>query len=267
MTVLRAARAPVIYHYLSMPVPYQPALTLQQKIHELQLAERREGSSQEHPDILVLLQHRPVYTGGRRQHVQEMLADQERLQKLGSDWIPTSRGGETTFHGPGQIVAYPLFDIGRMSLSIRDYICHLQRVMKLMAIEEHGLIPHESSHTGLFLSKSEKLGSIGVQVRHRLTTHGLALNITNEPIPWFDQVVACGLTDVHAVSINGATGRSLDVESQVDPLIDKFETVFDRTMRRICEEDGEVYNLIRSLEVQAELAGPYERVPKSTRVS
>lgn len=106
----------ILFHHLRTPVPYKPALALQQRIHELQLTRRREGKH--HPDVLLLLQHRPVYTGGRRQHVDELGAEQARLQRLGADWIPTARGGETTYHGPGQIVAYPLFDLGRMSVSV-----------------------------------------------------------------------------------------------------------------------------------------------------
>lgn len=113
-----AAATPILYHYLSPPIPYAPGLALQQRIHDIQLARRREAKH--HPDVLLLLQHRPVYTGGRRQKEDELASEQARLQKLGADWIATARGGQTTFHGPGQIVAYPLFDLGRMNVRTLD---------------------------------------------------------------------------------------------------------------------------------------------------
>jgi len=108
----------VLWHLFSKPVPYEAALRFQENIHQLQLSRRR--SAQSCPDILLLLEHRPVYTTGRRQLADELANERLRLQGLGADWIPTSRGGETTFHGPGQIVGYPLLDLRRMSVSGAD---------------------------------------------------------------------------------------------------------------------------------------------------
>ncbi len=105
---------PILFHYFSTPLPYLRTLALQQSIHDLQLQSRRKG--RQSPDILLLLQHRPVYTGGKRQDETALADERSRLRNLGADWIPTSRGGETTFHGPGQFVAYPLMDLGRMSV-------------------------------------------------------------------------------------------------------------------------------------------------------
>lgn len=108
----------VLWHFFSKPVPYGAALKLQENIHHLQLSRRRWD--QNCPDILLLLEHRPVYTMGRRQPADELVNERYRLQGLGADWIATSRGGETTFHGPGQIVGYPLLDLRRMSVSEPD---------------------------------------------------------------------------------------------------------------------------------------------------
>lgn len=105
---------PILFHYFSTPLPYLRTLALQQSIHDLQLQYRRKGWQP--PDVLLLLQHRPVYTGGKRQYETALADERSRLRDLGADWIPTSRGGQTTFHGPGQLVAYPLMDIGRMSV-------------------------------------------------------------------------------------------------------------------------------------------------------
>lgn len=105
---------PILYKVFKTPLPYKQTLALQHQIHQLQLNRRRAGA--EYPDVLLLLQHRPTYTGGRRQNAQDLSAEESRLTGIGADWVPTDRGGETTFHGPGQIVGYPLLDLGRMKV-------------------------------------------------------------------------------------------------------------------------------------------------------
>jgi lipoyl(octanoyl) transferase len=105
----------ILLHYFPTPTPYPPTLELQEYIHQYQLSRRRLGY--EAPNILLLLQHRPVYTAGRRQSVGELAEEMARLRQMGADWVRTARGGETTYHGPGQIVAYPLFDLAQFSVS------------------------------------------------------------------------------------------------------------------------------------------------------
>jgi lipoate-protein ligase B len=112
---------PILYHRFAVPLPYTPTLALQHKLHQYQLSRRRE--SQNHPDLLLLLEHRPVYTGGRRQKSEELEEERKRLEGLGADWVATDRGGQTTYHGPGQITGYPLLDLGRMG------VCYLARVV------------------------------------------------------------------------------------------------------------------------------------------
>lgn len=105
---------PILYRRFACPLPYAQTLALQHKLHEYQLSRRR--ASQDHPDLLLLLEHRPVYTGGRRQKTEELEEERKRLEGLGADWVATDRGGQTTYHGPGQITGYPLLDLGRMGV-------------------------------------------------------------------------------------------------------------------------------------------------------
>jgi len=240
---------PILYHYFSRPLPYHRALQLQESIHALQLQQRR-SSSASHRDILLLLQHKPVYTGGRRQTQSETASERARLTALGADFVLSRRGGELTYHGPGQIVGYPLLDLGRAkpAIGIRDYICRLQRVLSLHLREAHGLRPATSEHTGVFLGEHEKVASIGVQVRHRLTTHGFAMNVTREPRAWFDKVVACGLADVKAASIEGATGRNVQVETEVPGIVERFGRVMERHMVPLQPESSELSELVYALE-------------------
>jgi len=95
---------PIFYHYFQFPLQYARTLALQERIHELQLLQRKRGH---HKDILLLLQHRPVYTSGRRQTDDSVQPERTRLRSLGADFVTTARGGELTYHGPGQIVGYP----------------------------------------------------------------------------------------------------------------------------------------------------------------
>ncbi|KAF8329087.1 uncharacterized protein EI90DRAFT_1446404 [Cantharellus anzutake] len=250
--------APILFHYFSTPLPYLRTLALQQSIHDFQLQSRRKGH--QFPDILLLLQHRPVYTGGRRQG--HASADERvRLRDTGSEWVPTLRGGETTFHGPGQLVAYPLVDLGRLYLSVRDYVCALQNILASLIVDVHKLPIHKSPHTGIFLSEERKIASIGVQVQHRLTTHGFAVNVTDEPILWFDQVVACGLPEVRAVSISTAVGHDVTVHSQVAPVLSIFASQLKRDMEPLDHKQGEIMSMVRSLEVEAEGEGPWLQKP------
>jgi lipoyl(octanoyl) transferase 2 len=243
---------PIIYHYFSRPLPYLRTLQLQEAIHALQLQQRRTSAS--HQDILLLLQHKPVYTGGRRQTESiETAFERARLTALGADFELVRRGGELTYHGPGQIVGYPLLDLGRTSpaIGIRDYICRLQRTLLLYLREEHGLTPTMSEHTGVFFSEYEKVASIGVQVRHRLTTHGFAMNITSEPRAWFDEIVACGLADVKAASVEDATGRRVDVGMEVPGIVERFGRVMERQVVPLEVGSGELAKLVYTLEQES----------------
>lgn len=242
---------PIIYHYFSRPLPYLRTLQLQEAIHALQLQQRRTSAS--HQDVLLLLQHKPVYTGGRRQTESETALERARLTTLGADFVLAQRGGELTYHGPGQLVGYPLLDLGRTSpaIGIRDYICRLQRMLSLYLREVHGSTPTTSEHTGVFLSANEKVASIGVQVRHRLTTHGFAMNVTREPRAWFDEIVACGLADVKAASVEGATGRKVDVGMEVPGIVDRFGRVMERQMVPLEMGSGELADLVYTLEQES----------------
>jgi lipoyl(octanoyl) transferase len=245
---------PILYHHFPRPLPYLRALQLQESIHALQLQQRRSSTHNRHRDVLLLLQHEPVYTGGRRQtESEETASERARLTALGADFVLSRRGGELTYHGPGQIVGYPLLDLGRAkpAIAIRDYICRLQRVLSLHLREAHGLAPATSEHTGVFLGEREKVASIGVQVRHRLTTHGFAMNVTHEPRAWFDQVVACGLADVKAASIEGATGRKVEVGTEVPGIVERFGRVMERQMVPLQPESSELSKLVYALEQES----------------
>lgn len=123
---------------------------------------------------------------------------------------------------------------------------------------QHGVKVIPSDNTGIFVTPTTKLGSIGVQVRHRLTTHGFALNVTDEPIPWFQQVIACGLPDVRAVSLSGEAGKVLDLQASIPSLISHVESHFNISSTRLTsEEDREIFDMIQDVERDADRAGKW----------
>ena len=252
LLAVRMALGPIVYHIFPRPLPYIPTLAFQQRIHELQLRQRRTFPGS-HQDILFLLQHHPVYTAGRRQSDSEVNEEALRLRRLGADFVATRRGGQTTYHGPGQVVGYPLFDLGRMRLSISDYICKVQTLLKDHFLHHYGIVSIESDNTGVFLAPDVKIASIGVQVRHRLTNHGFAYNVSQEPLAWFDQVVACGLTDVKAGCIVDAVGHWVSMEADLNALVRMTSRIFDREVDMMdISQEGELEDAIRELEVMTE---------------
>ncbi|GJE87855.1 lipoyltransferase [Phanerochaete sordida] len=259
---------PIYYHRFRLPLPYVRTLALQEQLQNLQKQRRKEDGS--HKDLLLLLEHRPVYTAGRRQRAGDaaVRADEARLTRIGADFVPTQRGGQYTFHGPGQLVGYPLLDLGRTRppTGIRAYICAMQRALRRHLERAHGLPSLGAGETGVFLDAHTKIASIGVQVRHRLTMHGFSLNITREPLKWFDQVVACGLEDVKAACI---AGRSLTqspdavtVDGEIAGLVRELGVNFERDMAPLdLKEEPEIAQMIEEVEEEARKAGDWPREP------
>lgn len=240
-----------LVHVFRRPLPYLPTLNLQNKINEIQLHNRKLQNGS-HKDVLLLLEHNPVYTAGRRQTREQVQDEAAKLRSLGAEHVLTNRGGQTTYHGPGQVVGYPLFDLGRMKLSVSQYICKLQTTMKAHFLEHYGVQTTDSDNTGVFLSDTVKLGSIGVQIRHRLTSHGIAYNVTREPISWFNQVIACGLADVKAGCLSDAARRSISVEEDMKLFLEVFARIFDVELRPLdVLADKELYQYITNLELEA----------------
>lgn len=254
---------PIVFHSFRPLLPYLPAWHLQEALHRIQLEARRESGT--HSDLLLLLQHRPVYTAGRRQTGPELDDERRRLNALGADFVTASRGGQMTYHGPGQIVGYPLLDLSRYTpvMGARDYVCRMQKTLELHLKEAHGLALSPSEHTGVFLDPRTKIASIGVQVRHRITSHGFAMNITHEPCGWFDEVVACGLDGVKAGSIEGATGKKVSLEDEIPGLVERFGRLYERDMVPLdLSESSPTTKAILALEKQASRMGKWATAPR-----
>jgi lipoyl(octanoyl) transferase len=180
-------------------VPYRDALAMQ-----LDIAARRQAG--ELPDTLLLLEHPPVYTRGRRSRPGELTLGEDFYRARGIEVVPTDRGGRVTYHGPGQLVGYPI-------MGATDVIVHLRTIEDALvaALAEEGIEAHSRpqdgpDYTGVWVG-DRKIASLGVHVSRGISTHGFAINVENDLRP-FTWVVACGLPDVAMTSIAAERERS-----------------------------------------------------------
>ena len=193
-------------------VPYEEALAWQR-----QLAEDRIAGRLSH-DVLLLLEHPPVVTLGRNSHAEHL------LQAEGIDVFEVERGGDVTFHGPGQLVGYPILDLGAYRKDLHWYLRTLeQALIDALAILD---IPAERrpGFTGVW-TRGRKIASIGVHVKQWVTWHGFALNVTTD-LAHFDRIVQCGIQNVEMTSVQKEVGRGTGEglwEKSVAAVVEGFE--------------------------------------------
>ena len=179
-------------------------------------------------EALALLQHPPVYTLGRLARHDNVLVDAEMLRARGASVVQSDRGGDVTFHGPGQLVCYPILSLRRRQFGTVDYVRALEDVM-LQALRRFGLRGQRiAGRPGVWLDGA-KAGAVGVRVQGGVTTHGLALNVDCD-LAWFDAIVPCGLRDARVTSMAEALGCSPGVEAVAGVLVEAFADVFDATL-------------------------------------
>jgi len=184
-------------------VPYQPTWELQDELAQ-QRRERRIG------DRLLLLEHFPVYTIGRGGDDANLLAGRERLREIGAEFIRIDRGGDITFHGPGQLVAYPIVEL-RDPLDLRRYVRTLEAAVIETAATFGVAAERVPGLPGVWVEGQRKLAAIGVRVKRGVTTHGLALNV-NTDLRWFDEMIPCGIRDKEVTSLARELGRAVPME-------------------------------------------------------
>jgi len=196
-----------------------------------ELAGRRAAG--EIPDTLLLLEHPPVYTTGKRNASANLRLPAERL---GAPLLVSDRGGDITFHGPGQLVAYPIIDLRAARLGVVDYVRNLEeviiRTLRDFSIES-GL---ECGLTGVWVG-NDKIAAIGVRVSRPggaagawVTTHGFALNLDVD-LAWFERIVPCGIADRGVTSMKEVLGQAPPLTEVADRLVTHFGLVFGREMR------------------------------------
>jgi lipoate-protein ligase B len=209
-----------IYVYLG-EVKYQSAWNLQKRLLEL----RRRAETL---DVLLLLQHPPTITLGKSGSRDHLLADADYLESRGFELTETDRGGDITYHGPGQLVAYPILDLAEIRKDIFWYLRQLEQVIMNTLACFSIATNRRDGYTGVWAG-DKKIAAIGVKVSRWITLHGIALNVSPD-LQHFDFIVPCGIRDKSVTSIAKTSGGQVEVEEVVPHFVQEFGNVFGYRM-------------------------------------
>jgi lipoate-protein ligase B len=204
-------------------IAYEEGVDLQERVRE-----RRQ--TEEIPDALLVLEHPPVYTKGKRTTPADLPMGEEWYRARGIDVCDTDRGGRVTYHGPGQLVAYPIMAIERVA----DFV-HTMETAIVAALADEGIEARVrgAPFTGVWAGDS-KIASIGVRVSGGVTTHGLAVNVDNDLQP-FEWIVPCGIDHVRMTSVSRETGRAGSLPCFRRRMAHRFAEAFGRRQRLVTE--------------------------------
>jgi lipoate-protein ligase B len=204
-------------------IAYEEGVELQERVRD-----RRR--TEEIPDALLVLEHPPVYTKGKRTTPADLPMGEEWYRARGIDVCDTDRGGRVTYHGPGQLVAYPIMAIERVA----DFV-HTMETAIVAALADEGIEARVrgAPFTGVWAGDS-KIASIGVRVSGGVTTHGLAVNVDNDLQP-FEWIVPCGIDHVRMTSVSRETGRAGSLPCFRRRMAHRFAEAFGRRQRLVTE--------------------------------
>jgi lipoyl(octanoyl) transferase len=204
-------------------IPYAEAV-------ELQLAARTALKSGEGPERLLLLEHPHVYTLGRNASGEDVRASPEWLRARGVEVAECDRGGQVTYHGPGQLVGYPVVNLSPDRRDVRRYVRDLQEVL-VRTLADYGVTaePRDGQAFVGVWAGEEKIASIGVHLSRWITTHGFALNVSTD-LSYFSGIIPCGLQQVRMTSIERLTGRCPTLPEVAEVCAGHFGEVFDREL-------------------------------------
>jgi len=212
-------------------VPYERARALQEAVQERLIAAKRAEPPESVPHVLLLLEHPPAYTLGKSGDADNLLVSEEQLEDLGATLHRIGRGGDVTFHGPGQLVGYPLFDLDRFFTDLGRYLRTLEEII-IRTCADYGVTgTRVDGRTGVWVGPDErglerKICAMGVRCSRWVTMHGFALNVTTD-LNYFDHIVPCGIEDRGVTSLAEETDASVDVDAVRPPVVRHIADLFD----------------------------------------
>jgi lipoyl(octanoyl) transferase len=217
-------------------VDYEAAWSLQEQVQERLIAAKRAPSEAADapeglPHVLLLLEHPPVYTLGKSGDADHLLASEETLDAMGATFHRIGRGGDITYHGPGQLVGYPLFDLDRFFTDLGRYLRTLEEII-IRTCAEYGVVgTRVDGRTGVWIGPDErgqerKICAMGVRCSRWVTMHGFAFNVTTT-LDHFDHIVPCGIDDRGVTSLAAEGVENVDVDAVRAPVARHFADLFD----------------------------------------
>ncbi len=229
---------PVLFTDLGV-MDYQSAWRLQEKLLQQNLSVKAAAKSLQSTgnvmDIatkhyLLFVEHPPVYTLGKSGKKENVLLTKTQLAENGIEFFDTNRGGDITFHGPEQIVGYPIFDLEKFYTDIGKYLRALEEII-ILTVAEYGIEAGRSAgETGVWIDadvkgKERKICAMGVRCSRWITMHGFALNV-NTNLDYFNHIIPCGIQNKKVTSLKEELGRDVDVEEVKQKIRNNFEKVF-----------------------------------------
>jgi len=218
---MSAERVLSVFRWLQ-PIEYSEAYEWQKQLWSLRL-------SGEMPDSLLLLEHPPTFTIGKSGKLENLLLTKEELAQQGISLFFTDRGGDITYHGPGQLVAYPIIDLRNWGKDIHRYVHNLEEAVIRTLADFSIAAGRDKKHVGVWVGQ-EKIAAIGVSVRKWVTMHGLALNV-NPNLEHFALINPCGILDKGVTSITKLLGHEPSMEDVAERLAKHFAEVFDARLK------------------------------------
>lgn len=225
-------------------IAYQPAFDLQRRL----VAARKIGAV---PDVLLLCEHPHVITLGRNGKQEHLLASSHLLRQMGVEFVPSDRGGDITYHGPGQIVGYPILNLAAIRRDVAWYVRQLEEAMTRATMEFGIVAGRKAGMTGVWVDNtaasgddtanyatSEKLAAIGVHLSRWVTSHGFAYNVSTD-LRYFDLIVPCGIADKRATSLERLLSRAVRCEEVAPRIVVHLGDVFERDMQPASRENLE----------------------------
>lgn len=204
---------------IDLPITdYSTTLDLQYRILNAKISGRLEE------DVLILVEHPPVFTLGKRGGMENMMIDPSYLIQVGIDIIHTERGGNITYHGPGQIVGYPIINLKKSGLSVVDYVSKLEDVMIQTAANWNISASRSHTNRGVWVGNN-KLGSVGITIRRQISFHGFALNVNVDLKP-FEWIHPCGLKNIGMTSFEKELSKPMDMQHVRMGIQKNFQSVF-----------------------------------------
>jgi lipoyl(octanoyl) transferase len=200
-------------------IDYKTAYEIQKNIRDDVISKKRN-------DTLILLQHNPVITLGTRGKTENLLVDKKSLQKEGIEVIRTDRGGDITYHGPGQIVGYPILDLNKHKKDIRLYVQKLENIFIKLLSDLYKIDAHmeDGKYAGVWIGK-EKITAVGISVRKWVTMHGFAFNIKTN-LNHFSYINPCGLDGRSVTSLEKIIKKEISIDTMMTTLTEYFIKIF-----------------------------------------
>ncbi len=207
---------------------YKEVYEMQKKLLKM----RQQGTIE---DTLILVEHKPVITLGKRGGESNILASKQFLEERGINVYPVDRGGNVTYHGPGQIVGYPIIDVKNYGKDIRKFVHNIEEIFIQLLRDEYSIIAGRNPvNTGVWV-EDEKITAIGFAVKRWVTMHGFAFNV-NTNMEHFRLIYPCGIKDKGVTSLERLTGNTLEIDELINQIKKYFSKIFDVQIQEMSKE-------------------------------